>query len=125
MTRAVVIMKAGDPAIAGAIEDGMRAAIAKRPEKKWKPDPGEHEIIRTVEAEMERQRKARQLVRVAVGNTKTDDDYDMLITKARAEYGASGPATRIGRWMLGLYGLAVEGIARAYRAQDMVLGGRS
>lgn len=120
MKRAVVIMKAGDPAIAGAIEDGMRAAIAKRP-----AEVPEHEIIRTVEAEMERQRRARKLVRVAVGNTKTDDDYDMLITKARAEYGASGPATRIGRWMLGLYGLAVEGIARAYRAQDMVLGGRS
>ena len=119
MTRAVVIMKAGDPEIAGAIEDGMRTAMAK------KAEVPEHEIIRTVEAEMERQRRARKLVRVAVGNTKTDEDYELLITRARAEYGASGPATRIGRWMLGLYGLAVEGIARAYRAQDMVLGGRS
>ena len=43
--------------------------------------------IQAVEAEIDRQHIMRSLVRVAVNNTKDDDDYDCMSTKASWEYG--------------------------------------
>ena len=85
------------------------------------------EQVETVEAEIDRQRIQRALLRVAVGNHKSNEDYDAMITKARGDYGRApgreGPMRRVGDALLGLYGLMVYGIARAYRAQDALLGG--
>ena len=117
MTRAVVIKTMGDQKIGGAIEAGIRAGMAARPLA-----PEERRIV---EAEMNEQR-VRQLVRVAVGNTNTPEDYDMMTAAARADYGTRraepGPFGKAARWMLGVYGLLCWGIAEAYRKQEIVLG---
>lgn len=63
MNRAVVI-KYGDPKIAGAIAYGMNAN--------------------------ERRATPALLVRVAVGNTRTPDDYKALIEAAERSYGKLG-----------------------------------
>lgn len=70
MTRALVI-KYGDPRIAGAIADGMGAT-------EHRPAPS-------------------ALVRVAVGNTNTADDYTRMIQAAEHDYGKL--ARR--RWVVG------------------------
>lgn len=78
-------------------------------------------------AEIDRQHIAR-LVRVAVGNDYTAEDYQCMITKARHDYGKyyrePGPLRRIGDALLGVYALLVCGVRRAYRAQDRLLGSR-
>lgn len=42
--------------------------------------------IQAVEAEIDRQHIQRSLLRVAVNNTKSTDDYDCMIAKARYEH---------------------------------------
>ena len=42
--------------------------------------------VEIVQAEIDRQHIQRALLRVAVNNTKSTDDYDCLITKARYEH---------------------------------------
>lgn len=127
MTRALVIVKAGDPEMAGAIENGIRVGRAISGGAR-RVEPLGPEERRIVKAEMDRQR-ARKLVRVAVGNTKTEADYDLLVTRARADIheldAEPGAIRKVGRWMLGMYGLLCLGIAEAYRRQDIVLGRRS
>lgn len=63
----------GDAQIDGAIADGMARAL-----------PQEH--IEVVQAEIDRQHIQRSLVRVAVGNTKSNSDYDCMTTYARYRY---------------------------------------
>ena len=63
MTRAIVYRTAGDQAMARAIVDGMMAVDAKRP-----------------------MTNTAALVRVAVGNSKTAEDYAMMSIKARYAY---------------------------------------
>lgn len=118
MNRAMVIVKAGDPDIADAVERGIREGRARRLT---------HEQAEVVSAEIDRQHIVRKLVRVAVGNTKTNDDYDAMITKARGDYGErrwGGALRRIGTVLLVVYAMAVYALAMAYRAQDIVLGRR-
>lgn len=83
--------------------------------------------IEVVEAEIDRQKILADLVRVAVNNGNTPEDYRTMTVKARGDYGrlyrAPGPARRFARLLLGVYGLAVLMIAGAYRAQDRVLEG--
>lgn len=45
-----------------------------------------HEQIEVIEAEIDRQRILASLVRIAVNNTKTADDYCCLMTKAQYEH---------------------------------------
>ena len=83
--------------------------------------------IEVVEAEIDRQKILADLVKVAVNNGNTPEDYRIMSVKARGDYGrlyrAPGPARRFARLLLGVYGLAVLMIAGAYRAQDRVLEG--
>ena len=80
MTRAVVIKSYGDPKIAEAIRDGMTAALPAA--KPLEPDE-----VRVVRDELDRQRTTvGHLVRVAVGNTLTPDDYRLMTVKARGDY---------------------------------------
>ena len=114
-----MLIQGGDRAIAGAIADGMRRA------REAAPPPLEH--VEVVEAEIDRQRIQRALLRVAVGNTNTAEDYANMLTKARGDYAVHnrpGPLRKVGEWLLSVYALAVLACSAAYRAQDVVLGRR-
>lgn len=68
-----------------------------------------------MEAEIDRQKILADLVRVATGNTKTPEDYQIMVTKARGDYQRltrpAGPIRRFARRALGLYGLVVYSVA--------------
>ena len=141
----VVLIRHGDPEISGGIAEGImrareqgndgdlirqRSALPPSPTGEGRGDeaPPPREQVEVVEAEIDRQRIQRALLRVAVGNTNTAEDYANMTTKARGDYGIDarprGPLRRLGAALLGAYALIVLGIAAAYRAQDIVLGRR-
>ena len=106
MRRGVVIKMFGDREIGAAIADGIAKALPS-------------EQIEVVEAEIDRQRIQRALVRVAVGNSRTAQDYAMLAIKARGDYGEARPHGRLYGAVWGLIGavvLAVDGWYRYFRA---------
>ena len=120
-TRRGAVILIGDSQIAGAIAEGMFAGRARRPEAL----PAEQ--IEVVEAEIDRQRIQMALLRVAVGNHNTAEDYRNMMTKARGDYAVTrrpGPLGRLGEQLLKLYALAVLAVSAAYRSQDAVLGRR-
>ena len=73
MTRGVVIKLYGDQQIAGAIADGMAQAL-------------DAQNMAVVKREIHDQRVQRSLLRVAVNNTKTDEDYECMTAKARGDH---------------------------------------
>lgn len=88
----------------------------------------EAEIDRqAIEEAMNRPQVQRSLLRVAVGNSKTSEDYAMLRFEADMKWGESlyepGWWDRIADKALGIYGLFVWALAGAYKSQDRVLGG--
>ena len=143
---AVILIRRGDPEISGAIAEGMAKGMGTphpalratfpsrgrlegdRPEGEGFGDRLNGEQIEVVEAEIDRQRIVAGLLRVATRNTKTQEDYDMLMIRARCEIQRyerpAGPLRRLGRRILGLYGLLCYGISLAYRQQDRILGSR-
>ena len=115
-------VRLGDPELSQAITNGVMAArllpvAAPAPEQ-----------VEVVQAEMDRQNIERLLLRVAVGNDKTAEDYRLLTAKARADYSDEWRIPeglrKVGRALLGLYGLIVYIVAGAYRSQSLVLGRR-
>lgn len=86
------------------------------------------EQVEIVEAEIDRQHIVASLVRVAVGNDKTPEDYSLMMTKVRgdcARYNrAPGPIGRALRRLLGWYGLLCWAVAGAYHSQERLLGAR-
>ena len=94
MTRALVIKTYGDPEMCGAIVGGM--GISGR-------EPLGKEEIEVVEAEIDRQSIQRHLLRVAVGNDKTDEDYAQMVTKANGDYGYTRRHGRLYDAILGLW----------------------
>jgi len=86
------------------------------------------EQVEVVEAEIDRQHIVASLVRVAVGNDKTPEDYSLMVTKVRgdcARYSrAPGPVRRALRRVLGWYGLLCWAVAGAYHSQERLLGAR-
>lgn len=118
-TRRGAVILIGDSQIAGAIAEGMFAGRARRPEAL----PAEQ--IEVVEAEIDRQRIQMALLRVAVGNHKSAEDYAALVTKARGDYGQTrrppGTARKVGKKLLGLYGLLCYTLAQIYKSQEKVL----
>ncbi len=92
MQRGVVLKLYGDRRIAGAIADGMAKAL-----------PREH--VEIVEAEIDRQHIMRALVRVAVGNDKTAEDYACMATKAMCDYGYTPRHGRLYGAILGAWAL--------------------
>ena len=113
----VVLMQSGDREISGAIAAGVLAARAMTAEQ-----------IDTVEAEIIRQHVEASLLRVAVNNTKTPEDYRLMTIKLQgdcARYSRPpGALRRVGRRLLGLYGLLVYALGAAYRSQGRVTGRR-
>ena len=69
--------------------------------------------VEIVEAEIDRQHIQRSLVRVAVGNTKSNSDYDCMTTYARYKYRQKEHG-----WLhdtvLGIVGLICVIVAEAY-----------
>lgn len=122
--RAIVVVKAGRPDFAEAMASGIMTAKSRR------LTDAEREAV---EAEIDRQKihasLQRSLLRVAVGNTKTADDYAAMRCDAEIEYGAplyeDGPLRRAARKLMGVYGLLLVGIASAYKAQEKVLRGQA
>ena len=114
---AVILIQRGDPEISGAIAEGMLAARQLPREQ-----------VEIVEAEIGRQHIVASLVRVAVGNDKTPEDYSLMMTKVRgdcARYSrAPGPIGRALRRLLGWYGLLCWAVAGAYHSQERLLGAR-
>ena len=136
----VVLIRRGDPEICGGIAEGImkareqgndgdlirqRCALPPSPKGEGRGDeapPMEH--VEVVEAEIDRQRIQRALLRVAVGNHNTAEDYRNMMTKARGDYAIErrpGTLRRFGEKLLSVYALAVLAVSAAYRAQDRVL----
>ena len=92
MTRGVVIKLYGDEQIAGAIADGMTQVL-------------EADSIQVVKREIHDQRIQRSLLRVAVNNTKTAQDYACMTAKARCDYEPPRQPGRLYGAVLGLWGL--------------------
>ena len=92
MARAVVIKQYGDQAIGDAIVDGMTKAL-------------DVDSIEVVRREIHNQRVQRSLVRVAVNNTKTDEDYECMTAKARSDYEYTHQHGKLYDAVLGLWGL--------------------
>lgn len=125
---AVLLIQAGDPAISGALMDGVMAGRAARLDA---------EQIKTVEAEIDRQaikqgvnRPAvqRSLLRVAVGNTKTAAEYAQLLFEAEVAYGESVyEPTRLQRALdkaMVIYAMFVEAVSSAHRGHGRGTGAR-
>ena len=144
---AVILIQRGDPEISGAIAEGMLAARARVTaaagtssvsagalppsppgEGFWKAKPLKPEQIEVVEAEIDRQHIVASLVRVAVGNDRTPEDYSLMVTKVRGDCArytrAPGPVGRALRRLLGWYGLLCWAVAGAYHSQERLLGAR-
>ena len=142
-----MLIRRGDPEISGGIAEALlgategregdlirqRSALPPSPKGEGSGEPDEPkaltgEQVEIVEAEIDRQRIQRALLRVAVGNTNTDEDYRDMMTKARGDYGTdarkAGPLRAIGERLMQVYALMVLALSAAYRAQDAVLGRR-
>ena len=63
------------------------------------------EQIEVVKAEIDRQNIQRSLLRVAIGNTRTAQDYRLMTAKARGDYGITREHGRLYRAVWGLIGL--------------------
>ena len=129
----VMLIQRGDPEITGAIVEGIAAArgttssdlaalghlppkgMASHTLKGKARGALTGEQIEIVQAEIDRQKILADLVRVATGNTKTPEDYQIMVTKARGDYQRltrpAGPLRRFARRALGLYGLVVYSVA--------------
>lgn len=92
MQRGVVIKLFGDQQIAGAIADGMSQAL-------------DAQSVEIVKREIHEQRVQRSLLRVAVNNTKTAQDYACMTAKARCDYEYPRQHGRLYEVILGLWGL--------------------
>ena len=111
----VILIQRGDPEISGAIAEGMLAGKAE----------GQHaDQVEIVSAEADRERVVA-LVRVAVGNTITPEEYRDMITRVR--YHAEqlrrppSPARRVAGKLLLAWAMLCQGVRRAYHAQEKVL----
>ena len=146
----VVLIQRGDPEIAGSLMAGVMAGRSEAAERTatevvrasrtssvsaegaatfptggrlWE-DRGAVESVEIVTVQRDKWRQVARQVRVAVGNTKTPEDYRLMIVKARSEYAIrcrSGKLHTVAGKLLLAWALLWQGIRRAYRAQDRVL----
>ena len=88
-------------------------------------EPVQHrEQVEIVTAEADQWKTVAKLVKVAVGNTKTPEDYEIMLIKAKADHStapAAGPMHVVGGKLLLAWAMLCQGIRNAYRAQDRVL----
>lgn len=146
----VMLIQRGDPEIGGALMAGVIAGraeamkdapdVAER--RGTSSDPGEAgatfptggrlleddaqpvESLEIYTVEQDKWRRVARQVHVAIGNTKTPEDYRQLIVKARGDYAVHtrpGPLHTFAGKLLLAWALIWQGIWRAYDAQDRVL----
>ena len=133
----VILLQSSDAEISGAIARGMLEArgddtssgAPRHLPLKGKALEGETlepEQIEVVEAEIDRQRIVASLVRVAVGNDRTAEDYSVMVTRVRGLYGRysrpPGPLRRALRRLLGVSGLLVCAVSAAYQGGEWLTG---
>ena len=142
-----MIIQRGDREIAGALMAGVmegRAAAAARTSsdpasgatfaqghgcahpnggRLWE-DRGAVDTMEVYSVQEDKWRRVARQVHVAIGNTKTPEDYCQLIVKARGDYAIhtrSGPLHTVAGKLLLAWALLWQGIWRAYDAQEKVL----
>lgn len=101
-----------------------RAFAVPRGEGFWAADTHPAESLEIYTVEQDKWRRVARQVRIAVGNTKTPEDYCQLIVKARGDYAIhtrSGPLHTVAGKLLLAWALLWQGIWRAYDAQEKVL----
>ena len=125
---AVMLIQRGDPEISGALMAGVMAARGNREQgtgnRDSVPEARSVESVEIVTVQQDKWRRVARQVRVAVGNTKTPEDYHLMIVKARSEYAIHtrpGPMHTAAGKLLLAWALLWEALRRAYRAQDWVL----
>lgn len=130
----VTIIQRGDPQIARALVRGVLDGKAEAGERRgWagaetaplQAAEGQHaDQVEIVSAEADRERVVA-LVRVAVGNTITPEEYRDMITRVR--YHAEqlrrppSPARRVAGKLLLAWAMLCQGVRHAYHAQEKVL----
>lgn len=109
-----VIKMGGDPEISGAIAEGMLAGRAAQRRPYGESGAGMTATQR---------REIAKLVKVAIGNTKSTEDYMILCVAAEQEYRMPRRTElhRAAELLLVGWTMMCYGIARAFRAQDKVL----
>lgn len=132
----VMLIQRGDPEIGGALMAGVmegRAAAAARTSSDpasgatFPKGEGFEETVEAVEVvtvTADKWKRVAKQVRVAIGNTKTAEDYRLMIVRARCEYAVhrhTGPAYTVARKLLLAWVMVCQAMRRAYRAQDRVL----
>ena len=133
----VVLLQGGDPEISGALAAGTLTAIEARGDEE--PHPALRATFptggrlagdeaaegRPSETEPVDWGEVAKLVRVAVGNTKTQEDYLIMRAAAEQEYSVrrGGTLRRLAEALTVAYGLIVCGLSAAFHAQDHILGG--
>lgn len=124
----VVLIQRGDPEIAGALMAGVMAGRGNRAQETGNrnsvPEARPVESVEIVTVQRDKWRQVARQVRVAVGNTKTPEDYRLMIVKARNEYAIrcrTGKLHTAAGKLLLAWALMWQGIRRAYRVQDRML----
>lgn len=132
----VMLIRRGDPEITaaglrGLLEGAMGphpsapTALPPSPTGEGFGEPVQHrEQVEIVTAEADQWKTVAKLVKVAVGNTKTPEDYEIMLIKAKADHStapAAGPMHVVGGKLLLAWAMLCQGIRNAYRAQDRVL----
>ena len=145
----VMLIQRGDPEISGALMAGVIAGRAEamkdapsvaerrgtssdpasgatfpKGEGFWETDAQPVESLEIYTVEQDKWRRVARQVRVAVGNTRTAEDYRQLIVKARGDYAVHtrpGPLHTFAGKLLLAWALIWQGIWRAYDAQEKVL----
>ena len=125
-TSSVTARSAVTPSPQG-IARAPRAQAPRAPRTGWEGFWKEARPVESVEivtVQQDKWRRVARQVRVAVGNTKTPEDYHLMIVKARSEYAIHtrpGPMHTAAGKLLLAWALLWEALRRAYRAQDWVL----
>ena len=110
----VMVIRGGDEEISAGIAEGIMKA-------REQAEAMSGEQVEVVEAEIDRQRIQRALLRVAVHNTNTAEDYADMMTKARGDYGVEARPMGLFRWIgiqLRVYAMMV--LAAAYVEEGCV-----
>lgn len=84
----------------------------------------DREAVEVVTVTADKWKRVAKQVRVAIGNTKTPEDYKLMIVRARCEYAThrhNGPAHTVARKLLLGWVMVCQAMRRAYRAQEKVL----
>lgn len=112
----VMIVRRGDPEIAGALAEGIERGMSRR-------TPAAAGISSGADAPPSQPGAAlaSEAVRRVAMHQHTPEEWATMTARARYEYGQRRPPSRLARSWWAAVGLIVYLLAAAYRAQDRVL----